>query len=100
MDSPTVSRGLSNAQAPYHAEDLKLTSEWNTTSVQTERRVPGASWSTNTGTPPDQWLRFISVSTSLSWFRIQEIAPQSPEEVPIPGNLTRPGSYDPRIPGT
>ena len=52
----------------------------------------------DTGTPPDQWLRFLPVGAGLPWFRTQQTAPWSPEEVPLPGALTRPGSEDPRIP--
>jgi hypothetical protein len=30
--------------------------------------VPAASRSRDTGTPPDQWLRFLPVSAILPWF--------------------------------
>jgi hypothetical protein len=48
--------------------DLRITGEWNTTSVPTELAVPGASRSKDTGTPPDQWLGFLPVGAGLSWF--------------------------------
>jgi hypothetical protein len=54
--------------------------------------VPGASRSRDTGTQPDQCLWFLPVGAGLLWFRTQQTAPCSPEEVPLPGALTCAGS--------
>jgi hypothetical protein len=35
-DSPTVPRGLSTPQVPWHAQDLRITGKWNKTSVPTQ----------------------------------------------------------------
>ena len=37
------------------------------------------------------------VDNVLPWFQTQQTAPQSTEEVPLPGALTHPGYSDPRI---
>jgi hypothetical protein len=52
VDSPIVPRGLSTPQVPQHAQELRITGEWNTTSVPTQLRVPGASRSRETGPCP------------------------------------------------
>jgi hypothetical protein len=54
--------------------------------------VPGTNWNMDTGSPPEQWLRFLLVSTVLPWFQTQQTAPWSPEEAPLPGALKHPGS--------
>ena len=68
VDRTTVPRGLSTLQVLYHALDLRITGEWNTTSVPTQPGGPGASRSRNIGTQPNQWLRFHPVYTDIPWF--------------------------------
>ena len=40
VDGPKIPRGRSMLQVPLHTQDLKITSEWNTTSVP---KQPGGS---------------------------------------------------------
>ena len=84
---------LSIPQAPSHAQDLRITGEWNATSVSTQLGVPGANRSRDTGAPlsPNQWFEFLLESSGLHWFGTQQSAPWSPEEIPLPGTLTNPG---------
>ena len=93
---PTVSRVLYTPQAPQHAQDLRITGKQNITSVPKEQAVPGASWSTDIGTPPYQWLGFLPVDAGLPWIQIQWTATCSPEEVPLPCTLIHSVSQDHR----
>jgi hypothetical protein len=55
--------------------------------------------SKDAGTPPDQWHRFLPVWAgvlSRHWAQTLQPVPQHPEEAPLPGVLTHPGSQDPR----
>jgi hypothetical protein len=46
----------------------------------------------DTGALPDQWLRFLLIGAGIPLFQTHETALRSPEEIPIPGAVTRPGS--------
>ena len=74
------------------AEDLRVTGEWNTTSVPTELGLLGARWSTDTGTLPNQLFRFLPVCNNLLLFHTQQRTTRFPEEVPLAGALTHTGS--------
>ena len=78
-------------------QDLKITGEWNTSSVPTEQGCLGTAGAQTQEPLPISGLSFFRSAIGLSWFRSQWTAPQSPEEAPLPGTLTSPGF---RIPGS
>ena len=85
--------------SPEDSHDLRITGEWNTTSVPNQSCRACDSRSKDMGHLPDQQLRFLLTSASTLWFQTNQTAPRSPEETPLPGTETRPGSLDSRISG-
>jgi hypothetical protein len=74
-----------------------ITGEQNTTSALKTPVMLGARGNRDTGTLPNQWLRFLPVSTGLPWLQTKQTVPHPPEKVPLPGNLM---CQDLRIPGS
>jgi hypothetical protein len=79
-----VPRGLSTLQAPYHTQDLRITGEWNATSVPKNFRGSCASRNRDKGIPPDQRLEFFTVGASpvpssvQTWQRVPRSSEDSP----------------------
>jgi hypothetical protein len=63
-EGPKILRGLSMLQAPYHIQDLEITSEWNATSVPKNPEGSCASRNRDKGNPPNQRLGFVLVGAS------------------------------------
>jgi hypothetical protein len=76
-------------RTPRH---LRITGEWNTTSVPIHLHETWDRRNKDTGALPDQRLQFLLISSGFPWFWTDQTAPWSSKETPLPGTVTRPGS--------
>jgi hypothetical protein len=70
-----VPKGFSMLQAPKHAQNLRITGEWNTTSVPNQSRWACDSRSKDTGALPVQKLGFLLIRARIPWFQTHQTAP-------------------------
>jgi hypothetical protein len=81
--------------------DIRITGEWNTTSIPIQLWWACDSRNKDTRDIPNQRHRFILTSYGLLWFPTDQKAPRSSKETPLPGivqtqDLRTTGSQDNR----